>query len=129
MKWISTFKYLSIGYGENIAFAENLTQKVSFENNIDGDRIRIRFTNRYGKNTLKIKSATIGKDKSPFFVDIKNITVGGNREITLAPGQEIMSDELNYETWAGDRLVVSLFFADRQDMDSICCLASSMVAR
>ncbi|MBQ7615605.1 MAG: hypothetical protein IJU77_11215 [Butyrivibrio sp.] len=121
MKWISSFKYLPIGYGENIAYAENLTQRVSFENNVDGDRIRVRFTNRFGKNELRIKSATIGKDKAPFFVDIKELTVGGEKEITLAPGQEVMSDEIVYESWAGDRLVVSLFFADRQDIDSICC--------
>ncbi|MBR3574127.1 MAG: hypothetical protein IKN97_03005 [Lachnospiraceae bacterium] len=38
MKWVSVFKYLSIEYGENIAFAMDQTQRVSFESNADGDK-------------------------------------------------------------------------------------------
>ena len=121
MKWVSIFKYLSIEYDENIAFAMDQTQRVSFESNIDGDRVRIRFTNRYGKNDLKIDHATIGKEKSPYITDIAEITFGGKRDVVLAPGQELFCDEISYDVWAGDRLVVSLYFKDRQDIDSICC--------
>ncbi len=121
MKWISTFKYMSIGYGENIAYAEDVTQKVTFINNVDGNRVRIRFTNRYGKNDLRIKRATISKSKAPYMVDFKDITVGGEKEICLLPGREAMSDEIGYELWAGDKLVISLYFEERQDIDSISC--------
>ena len=121
MKWVSIFKYLSIEYGENIAFALNQTQRVSFVSNVDGDRVRIRFTNRYGRNELRIDGATIGKEKSPYLSDIEQITFGGKRSIVLAPGEELFCDEIKMDIWAGDRIAISLYFAGRQHIDSICC--------
>ena len=129
MKWVSVFKYLSIEYGENIAFAMDQTQRVSFESNIDGDRVRIRFTNRYGRNDLKIHHATIGKEKSPYITRLEMITFNGKPDVVLAPGQELFSDEISYETWAGDRLVVSIYFKERQDIDSVCCFWADGGAR
>ncbi|WP_024864974.1 SGNH/GDSL hydrolase family protein [Butyrivibrio sp. FCS014] len=129
MKWVSVFKYQSIEYGENIAFAMDQTQRVSFESNIDGDRMRIRFTNRYGRNDLKIERATIGKEKSPYITDVENITFGGKQGVVLAPGGELFCDEINYDVWAGDRLVVSIYFKGRQDIDSICCFWADGGAR
>lgn len=129
MKWVSVFKYLSIEYGENIAFAMDQTQRVSFESNIDGDRMRIRFTNRYGRNDLIIERATIGKEKSPYITDVENITFGGKQGVVLAPGGELFCDEINYDVWAGDRLVVSIYFKGRQDIDSICCFWADGGAR
>ena len=121
MKWASTFKYLPIEYGENIAYAENLTQNVSFDNNIEGNQIRIRFTNRYGKNVLHIKKATIGKQQADYITDRTIVTLQGQQEIKLSPRQEAMSDEVSFPAKAGDRLVVSLYVEGHQDMDTICC--------
>lgn len=129
MKWVSVFKYLSIEYGENIAFAKDQTQRVSFESNIDGDRVRIRFTNRYGRNDLKIDRVTIGKEKFPYITDVAGITFEGKQGVVLAPGSELFCDEINYDVWAGDRLVVSIYFENRQDLDSICCFWADGGAR
>ena len=101
MKWVSVFKYLSIEYGENIAFAMDQTQRVSFESNIDGSRLRIRFTNRYGKNNLRIVHATIGKEKPPYVRDVADITFGGGREVVIKPGQELFCDEISYDVRTG----------------------------
>ncbi len=129
MKWVSVFKYLSIEYGENIAFAMDQTQRVSFESNADGDKLRIRFTNRYGRNSLSIAHATIGKEKLPYIRDVADITFGGQRSVVLQPGQELFCDEINYNVWAGERMVVSIYFGDRQDIDSVCCFWADGGAR
>ena len=138
MKWVSTFKYLKIGYGENIALAENLTQRVSFDNNIDADKLRIRFTNRYGKNELKLHKVTIAKvlrqenntkfserefngTEASVLSDRRIVTLGGKAEIILAPDQEIFSDEIDFHINAGDRLAISVYYKEKQDFDSICC--------
>lgn len=121
MKWVSIFKYLSIEYGENIAFAQDRTQRVSFVSNVDGDRVRIRFTNRYGHSDLRIDGATIGKEKSSYLSYIERITFGGNSSVILAPGEELFCDDINMDIWAGDRIAVSMYFAEKQDIDSICC--------
>ncbi|WP_026665411.1 GDSL-type esterase/lipase family protein [Butyrivibrio sp. FC2001] len=121
MKWLSTFKYLKIGYGENIALADNLTQRVSFDNNVDADRVRVRFTNRYSKNELRIAKATITKEGAS---KISSITLDGKEEIKLGPDEVVFSDEVDYKISAGDRLVISIYYKDRQEMDSICCFWS-----
>ncbi len=121
MKWLSTFKYLKIGYGENIALADNLTQRVSFDNNVEADRVRGRFTNRYSKNELRIAKATITKEGAS---NISSITLDGKEEISLGPDEVVFSDEVDYRISAGDRLVISIYYKDRQEMDSICCFWS-----
>ncbi|WP_026492775.1 GDSL-type esterase/lipase family protein [Butyrivibrio sp. XPD2002] len=121
MKWLSIFKYLKIGYGENIALADNLTQRVSFDNNVDADRVRVRFTNRYSKNELRIAKATITKEGAS---KISSITLDGKEEIKLGPDEVVFSDEVDYKISAGDRLVISIYYKDRQEMDSICCFWS-----
>jgi lysophospholipase L1-like esterase len=121
MKWLSTFKYLKIGYGENIALADNLTQRVSFDNNVEADRVRVRFTNRYSKNELRIAKATITKEGAS---KISSITLDGKEEISLGPDEVVFSDEVDYRISAGDRLVISIYYKDRQEMDSICCFWS-----
>ncbi|WP_408071537.1 GDSL-type esterase/lipase family protein [Butyrivibrio sp. JL13D10] len=118
MKWVSTFKYQKIGYGENIAVAENITQRVSFYNNVDASKLRIRFTNRYSNNVLKIAKATITKVGAAVS---ENVTVRNLNEILLQPGEEAFSDVIDFEISAGDRLVVSIYYRERQNMDSICC--------
>ncbi|MDE6950323.1 MAG: hypothetical protein K2P64_05320, partial [Lachnospiraceae bacterium] len=60
MKWVSAFKYLSINYGEPVATVKDRTQRVSFDNNLKGDRIRLRFCNRYAKIPLRLDHVTVG---------------------------------------------------------------------
>ncbi len=119
MKWVSTFKYLKIGYGEDIAQADDITQRVSFDNNVNADKVRIRFSNRYSRNELRIEKATIGKADSSS--DISVITLDGSQTISLAPGKERFSDEIDYRISAGDRITINIYYKDRQCMDSICC--------
>ena len=58
MKWTSSFKYLPINYGMTLATLSDKTQRVLFENNLNGNKVRILFSNKYAKETLNIKSNT-----------------------------------------------------------------------
>lgn len=37
MKWVSSFKYLPLNYGMTVANVENKTQRVTFDNNLNGN--------------------------------------------------------------------------------------------
>ena len=52
MKWASSFRYLPINYSVELAQIENQTQRVVFYNNLCGERIRIRLSNKYSKQNL-----------------------------------------------------------------------------
>ena len=54
MKWTSSFKYLPINYGMTLATLSDKTQRVLFENNLNGNKVRILFSNKYAKETLPV---------------------------------------------------------------------------
>lgn len=122
MKWVSAFKYLSINYDDRIATVQNLTQKVSFDNNLNGKRVRLRFSNRYGKNPLRLDRVTIGVMQCDEVVNTVSVTLAGNSVITLEPGQEIFSDEIAFDACAGERLAVNIYIGQEQRIENICCL-------
>ena len=124
MKWVSTFKYITIPYDEVAAFGENLTQRVLFDHNVKGEKVRVRFSNRYGQKPMQIEKATIGKYKDGKVIACKTLTCGGHEKITLAPDERILSDEVDYETEPGEKLVINLYFKERQNITGTCCFWS-----
>lgn len=118
MKWVSAFKYLSLNYGERVATVKDRTQRVSFDNNLNGGRVRLRFSNRYAKIPLRLDHVTVGAADG----SAAAVTLGGDRVITLEPGQEIFSDEIDFAVRAGERLTVNIYIGEEQNIESICGL-------
>lgn len=118
MKWVSAFKYLSLNYGERVATVKDRTQRVSFDNNLNGGRVRLRFSNRYAKIPLRLDRVTVGEADG----SAAAVTLGGDRVITLEPGQEIFSDEIDFAVRAGERLTVNIYIGEEQNIESICGL-------
>lgn len=118
MKWVSAFKYLSLNYGERVATVKDRTQRVSFDNNLNGGRVRLRFSNRYAKIPLRLDRVTVGAADG----SAAAVTLGGDRVITLEPGQEIFSDEIDFAVRAGERLTVNIYIGEEQNIESICGL-------
>lgn len=47
MKWASTFKYITIPYGIALANIKGQTQRVTFDNNLRGNKVRVLLSNRH----------------------------------------------------------------------------------
>lgn len=124
MKWASTFSYLPINYSEVVAEICDQTQRVSFDNNLDGERIRIRLSNRYSGNPLTLQKMTIGYVCGGQVNNVKEVTRNGNPVICLAPGEECCSDELEFHIAAGERIAVSCYVKEPQKIGSVCALWS-----
>lgn len=122
MKWASAFKYLPVNYDDRVATVQNLTQRVSFDNNLNGNRIHLRFSNRYGKIPLRLERVTIGVMHNDIVTNTVLVTLAGNSVITLEPGQEHFSDEIIFTVCAGERLAVNIYIGQEQSIESICCL-------
>ncbi|MCR5669463.1 MAG: hypothetical protein K6G10_00510 [Butyrivibrio sp.] len=120
MKWISSFKYMRLCYNESVIRIKDTTQRVFFDNNVSGERVRIRFTNRYGNKTLSIEGASLGRAVDGRIVDYIPITLEKRKKISLLPGEEAFSDEVSFRACPGERLVVSLYFKGEYEADSIC---------
>ncbi|GAB6108293.1 GDSL-type esterase/lipase family protein [Fusibacter bizertensis] len=123
MKWKTTWSYLSVDYGVTIGSLENVTQRTSFWNNINGDKIRVKFTNLYGKQPIKIKEAVIAQKKSDSEDSYHwtHLTVNNAQEIVILPGQVFYSDIAELEICAGKELVISAYFEEKVEINSSCC--------
>ena len=105
MKWVSSFKYLPINYGMTLATVSDRTQRVVFDNNLNGNKVRILLSNKYAKNLLKLRKVFIGVENKGKIEKSVAVTLHGSTEIMLEAGEETYSDEVKLEVKAGDRLV------------------------
>lgn len=126
MKWVSTFSYLPINYAVRLAEIEDQTQRILFDNNLNGQKIRLRFSNKYAASALTLQRVTVGIEKDNHINSIQTITLNGNTSIFLAPGEEVWSDEAELTVQAGDRLAITTYVGRRQPIESVCAFWSAV---
>ena len=78
---------------------------------LGGDRIRLNISNRFSKKPLHISETTVanfigGKADTDTPV---SVTFGGKKEVTLAPGEEILSDTVDFKVEALKKIAVSFY--------------------
>lgn len=89
------------------------TLRQKLELSLDGERIRIRFSNRFGKTPLRIAAASAARGTgaeafSP--TTLRELRFGGRSSVTIAPGAEVWSDGVDLAVEAGQTVVASAFF-------------------
>lgn len=89
------------------------TLRQQLELTLDGERIRIRFSNRFGKTPLRIAAASAARGTgadafSP--TTLRMLHFGGRTSLTIAPGADAWSDGIDLPAQAGQTVVVSAFF-------------------
>lgn len=130
MKWVSAFSYLPVNYGVQLAEAEDQTQQLIFDNNLSGGRVRVRFSNKFSRSPLRLDSVTVGIAGESGVEHIRPVTLRGSEAITLSPGEEVWSDEVELAVRPGDRIAVTAYVRERQSVESVCafwCPDSSLV--
>ena len=125
MKWVSAFSFLPINYAVELARSEDRTQRLTFDSNLNGEKVRVRFSNRYAKKELRLRSVTVGIVRGDRVEDIRPVTLRGRREIVLAPGEEAWSDETELSVRAHDRLAVTGYTGEPQSVESVCAFWSA----
>ncbi len=120
MKWTTSFQYLPIHYGITLVKLSNMRQIVLFENNLNGDYIRILFSNKYGKKALVLDKVTIGIEQDGEIVDSKEVSVKDKKEIVIKGGEEFYSDAVKLKVKAKDRLALCIDIKETQDIQSLC---------
>lgn len=110
----AAWKYLPVNYGTNIGSVENTLQKTWFRNNLKGEKIRLKFTNKYGVSPLILDRVMISGEKD---TDQRvQVTCRGNTKIVIHPGEEFLSDEFDWQTVPGENIVLFVFFKERQEI-------------
>ena len=122
MQWKTAFRYLPINYNTTIGTIENITQRTFIQNNLNGERIRIKFSNRYSKEPLILDKVVIAQQKkgSEDIIFPVVITYQGRERIEIGAGEEFMSDEMEFHITAKMLLVVSMYVKEKTNIQSAC---------
>lgn len=89
---------------------------------IAGDRVRIRLENMYGDTPLRVGAASIAlRNIGPWLVpgSSRPVRFGGDGEVTIPPGEHVVSDAVDLVVGAGQDLAVSLYVPGRSVRSSI----------
>jgi lysophospholipase L1-like esterase len=87
---------------------------------IPGKALRVRFTNEFGKEPLRIGAATVATSAGVSSIDaasVHDLTFGGLPSIVIPPGAEVLSDSVAMSTPALANLVISLYLPLQQISD------------
>lgn len=126
MKWVSAFSYLPINYNMSLAKIKNQTQRVIFDNNLNGEKIRLRFSNRYAKRPLVLQKVSIGMVEDGQVQNVSMVSLNGSTVVTLAPGEECWSDVIDFLVISGKKIAVSIYVKEQQEIESVCILWSKL---
>jgi len=89
------------------------TLRQQFEPAFSGERVRIRFSNRFGKTPLRIAAASVARGTGGGAISpatLRALRFGGRAGVVVAPGAETWSDGVDLKAEAGQPVVVSAFF-------------------
>lgn len=122
MKWNTAWSYLPIDYGTTIGTIENITQRTYIWNNISGEKVKLRFSNRYGKEDLILEKVVIGQIKpdTDQIDEMIVVTLDGHETICIPAGQELYSDELQWSISSKTQIVLSVYIKERTRVTSAC---------
>jgi lysophospholipase L1-like esterase len=87
---------------------------------IAGTALRVRLTNEFGREPLRIDAATIASSAGLSSVDaasLHDLTFGGSASIVIPPGAEVLSDPVAMATSAFANLAISLYMPLQQVSD------------
>lgn len=121
MTWKTSFSYLPVNYNTVIGTVENLTQRTCFKNNLKGNKIRLRFSNKYGKELLVLNNVVLGNNRDGRVTDAVKVTHEQKEEIRILPGEEFFSDEIRFCCEPGADLAIGIYIQNKTDVMSACC--------
>lgn len=81
---------------------------------VGGEKVRLRFSNRYSTDSLAVKSVSIAVPSDSCNVNastIKSLTFDKKNDFKIAPGADIYSDELNFDLKSNSLLAITISYA------------------
>lgn len=101
----------------------DVTVRVVLTPTASGEKFRIKLSNYYGNEPLKIKSITAARSKGESEIDVnslKYITFNdGSPDVVVAEGEEIYSDPVSFPVRAHEDIAISMFVSEYQDVNTM----------
>ncbi|NRQ35876.1 SGNH/GDSL hydrolase family protein [Nonomuraea sp. NN258] len=119
-QWVAGFRSAVISPFEQIKLAEprgfrDETVRQTLVLAGGGERIRVRLTNRYGRDPLTIGATRVALRRAEDAIvqeTTREVRFGGAGEVVIPPGGEVVSDPVELAVEAGAELALSLHLPD-----------------
>jgi len=101
---------------------ENQTVRMIVPSSVGGRRVRVRFSNGYGKTPLTLTSVHIAlrKDKSAIVAGSdRALTFGQKASFTIPPGARAVSDPVDLVVPDGSDVAISVFSRGKADLTTV----------
>lgn len=106
MEWYPAFFQLTHDFRSLPFRYQELCQVVKITPLLSGNTIRLRLTNRFGRDNLTFNSITIANN--PVFKDAHSLKRNGNARITLLPYSVVKTDPLKFQVIVGKEVYVKM---------------------
>ena len=121
-KWVACWgNATSITDQKEAMYAKNLTLRYPIRMCFSGSRLRFHFSNLTGTEPVTLSEVYVAVAKSDKKIDKssqKQILFQGKQSGTIAPGQEVVSDEVAFAVQAGMTISVSIYLEDYTQMNA-----------
>ncbi len=87
---------------------------------VAGSELRVRLTNEFGIEPLRIGAASVALSTGESSIDattLRNLTFGGSPSIAIPPGAEVVSDPVAMSTPVSSNLAISMYLPLQQVSD------------
>ena len=116
-KWVACWgNATSITDRKECVYAKDITLRYPVRIVFSGNKLRFRFSNLTGTEDVHLTKAFVAK------TDLRHenvsITFGGAADVTIPPGAEVNSDEVDFDVNAGETVEVSMYFGDFTQMNA-----------
>lgn len=117
-KWVSCWgNATSITDRREAVYAKDITLRYPIEIPFRGNKLRFRFSNLTGTEPITITEVSVAK-KDRFNDTLCYIKFGGSSSLTLQPGKEATSDELEIDVNAYETLCISMYLEGFTQMNA-----------
>lgn len=104
------------GYDNISAYVGKVTVRSVLSPSASGSKLRIRITNAYGKEDMKLTRVTLAKSKGGTKIDLSTLKMvtfnKGQPFVSVPAGKEYVSDPVDMKVEAGEKIAISIFVED-----------------
>lgn len=120
--WKLSWSYVPVEGNAVMGTLENITQRVVLRNNLEGNLLKIKFSNLYHNEPIVLERVTVAKQNRNNRKISQRITVTfeGSSRITIPANEAFFSDEAALNLTPGDDLVISIYFKEPTQVYTFC---------
>ena len=131
-EWIPGWGYRMTDFSLFPIYAENETQRIWFWNNLYADKMRIRLSNRYGREPLPLEQVTVAPCNKEGEIDpecVRIIRFDGKEKLTLKEEEETVSDPVEIDAKPGMWISISIYIKEKTRITSAISSQSRLITR